>query len=205
METNRFDQETATWDESPRRVRLAKAVAEAIDRAVPLSREMNALDYGCGTGLLTLNLLPKVARITGADPSSGMLEVFRRKILEQNVEAVHTIHLRQEDLWRESGPYDLIASSMTLHHVEDPAALIGAFRSGMTPGGWLALADLDTEDGTFHAAEVSDVFYHGFDRTWLCACLAEAGFSDVSTRTAFEVRRNGRDYPIFLITGRAGG
>lgn len=200
VQTQRFDQEAATWDENPRRVRLAKAVAQTIAGRVPLSGAMDVLDFGCGTGLLTLKLQPSVGSITGADTSAGMLERLRQKVRDQALENVETILLRPEDGYALRGSYDLIVSSMTLHHVQDLASLFRQFREHLRPGGHLALADLDREDGTFHQ-EAGDVFHLGFERAGLRALLAEAGFVDLRDTTAFEIRRNGRDYPVFLVTG----
>ena len=53
---NRFEREAARWDAAPWRMALARSVAEAIQAQVPLSGTDAALDYGCGTGLLTLAL-----------------------------------------------------------------------------------------------------------------------------------------------------
>ena len=52
-----FDTAAATWDK-PQRVRLATEVAAAMATALPLSREWDAMDFGCGTGLVTLSLTP---------------------------------------------------------------------------------------------------------------------------------------------------
>jgi len=68
-----FDTAAATWDEEPRRVKLSEDMAAAIAGRVPLSKSMTAIDYGCGTGLLTLLIQPHVGRIIGADSSKGML------------------------------------------------------------------------------------------------------------------------------------
>jgi tRNA (cmo5U34)-methyltransferase len=200
-QTQRFDQEAATWDENPRRVRLAKAVAEIIALKVPLSGSMSVLDFGCGTGLLTLKLQPSVGTITGADTSPGMLEILRRKVLDQHLDTVDSFLLSPEDAYALAGTYDLIVSSMTLHHVQDLASLFRQFREHVRPGGRVALADLDKEDGSFHG-EASDVFHLGFDRHEIKTLLADAGFVDLEDTTAYEVRRNGRDYPVFLITAR---
>lgn len=62
-----FDKAAATWDEDPRRVKLAEDVAAAILREAVLSKDMDALDFGCGIGLVTLKLQPYVRSITGAD------------------------------------------------------------------------------------------------------------------------------------------
>lgn len=197
----RFDLEAATWDDNPRRVRLAKAVADAIIRRLPLTRAMDVLDFGCGTGLLTLNLLPHIRSITGADTSSEMLEMLRKKVEVHGLHHVDTLLLEPHEPLVPRKRYDLITSSMTLHHIQDLEALFHQFQACLGPGGRIALADLDKEDGTFHE-NVEDVHHLGFERNELLALLGHAGFEDLEATTAFEVRRNGRDYPVFLIVGR---
>ena len=203
-QTQRFDQEAATWDENPRRVRLAKAVAQTIAQRVPLSGAMDVLDFGCGTGLLTLKLQPLVGTITGADTSSGMLELLGGKVKELRLDTVAYHLLASDGCTALQGVYDLIVSNMTLHHVQDLAVLFRQFREHLRTGGYVALADLDQEDGTFHG-DAADVFHLGFQRSELKSLLASAGFSDLEDTTAFEIRRNGRDYPVFLVTGRRDG
>ena len=56
--TEHFDQAAATWDLADRRVTLARDVVAAIAAWVTLSKEQAALDFGCGTGLVTLALAP---------------------------------------------------------------------------------------------------------------------------------------------------
>ena len=58
---SRFDEAAAQWDNNPGRVDLARAVGEAIGRAIPFQAGWRVLDYGAGTGLLTLNLRPQEA------------------------------------------------------------------------------------------------------------------------------------------------
>ncbi len=204
-DTRRFDQVAATWDEDAGRVRLASAVADAIASQVGLAPTMDVLDFGCGTGLLTLALRPQVRSVTGADTSTGMLSVLERKVLEQGLESVTTQLLRSADGYAISGDYDLVVSSMTLHHVADLAALFARFREHLRPGGRIALADLDREDGTFHSADVTDVFHLGFERADLETLLSEGGFDELADTTAFVHHRAGRDYPVFLVSGRRRG
>ena len=77
---NEFDQKASQWDAKPVRVERAQAVAESIKARCPLSPHMTALEYGCGTGLLSFALQPYLGHITLADSSSGMLAVLRDKI-----------------------------------------------------------------------------------------------------------------------------
>ena len=75
-----FDSRAKDWDEVPGRAQRADAVAAAIREQVPLSRTMTALEYGCGTGLLSFALQAELGLITLADSSSGMLEVLGKKL-----------------------------------------------------------------------------------------------------------------------------
>jgi 2-polyprenyl-3-methyl-5-hydroxy-6-metoxy-1,4-benzoquinol methylase len=99
------------------------------------------------------------------------------------------------------GPYDLILSSMTLHHVQDVPALFRAFAAHLQPGGAVALADLDEEPGTFHDGH-GDVFHLGFKREAIREWLEAAGFMAVGVETAAVTRKADREYPIFLATAR---
>ena len=57
-ETERFDKAAATWEGEERRVLLASGVTEAIARRCALPADLDVLDFGCGTGLVSLGLLP---------------------------------------------------------------------------------------------------------------------------------------------------
>jgi len=207
-EKRNFDSVATTWDDEPRRVKLAREVADAVIGATKPTREMDALDFGCGTGLLTLSLQPHVRNITGLDSSGGMLEILERKVEEQGLANLHTLFLDIEKGERPSERFHLIASAMTLHHVRDTAGLLRIFFDLLHPGGALCLADLDREDGTFHD-DPTGVVHFGFDRLEIMGMLAEAGFERVSAVTAAMIHKSSpqrtRDYPVFLISGRKPG
>jgi tRNA (cmo5U34)-methyltransferase len=201
-----FNEAASSWDEEPRRVRLAAEVAEAVKKEAAVSGEMNVLDYGCGTGLVTLCLQPLVRSITGADTSDGMLEILRRKVAGRGLTNVITVLL---DPGRESFPaesFGLVVSSMTLHHVEDVGKLLEDFYRILLPGGVLAVADLDEEDGSFHGHGLS-VSHSGFDRDLMRGMLEEAGFREIRAVTAATIekpdaRDTVRTYTVFLMTAR---
>ncbi len=203
-----FDQAAASWDQEPRRVRLAQEVDQAIAQAVPLSPAMDVLDFGCGTGLLSLNLQPQVGRVTGADTSSGMLQALEAKVAAQGLGNVATLLLDGQGQAALPGPYDLIVSNMTLHHVEDVPGLLTRLAAALKPGGWLALADLDPDEGQFHP-DPTGVFHNGFERAWLGRQMRAVGLEGIQERTAASMRkpaRDGapRDFSIFLLTGQRG-
>ncbi|MDD2701612.1 MAG: class I SAM-dependent methyltransferase [Sideroxydans sp.] len=200
-----FESVAARWDSNPGRVRIANEVASAIKREVALSAQMEVLDYGSGTGLLSLQLLPQVASVCGADSSPAMLEVMANKIASQKLSNATTQFVDFENGAHATGSYDLIVSSMVTHHVPDTAALFAEWFRLLNPGGQVAFADLDTEDGAFHG-DNTGVFHLGFDRAHLKELLLAAGFAEVRDSTATsvskEVEGQQREFPIFLIVAR---
>jgi ubiquinone/menaquinone biosynthesis C-methylase UbiE len=168
---------------------------------------MDVLDYGCGTGLLGLFLLPHVRSVTGADSSSGMLQVLKDKIRSGGLQQmrVETLDLGQDPV--PDARYHLIVAGMVMHHVRQTDALLMAFFRMLLPGGFLAIADLDAEPGTFHAPEVAEnVYHHGFDRRELMDHFRRLGLVDVKDVTAHVIRKavsdgEVREFPVFLIVG----
>lgn len=199
--TNPFDDRARTWDDDPHRGRLAADVFAALARAVPLRPDMAALDVGAGTGLLTLALAPRVRRVVAIDSSAGMLDVLRRKAQAADVRNVVLLQTDVATGPLPPGPYDLVASAMTLHHVADVEALFRKFYALLAPGGFLALADLEAEDGSFHA-DSADIPHFGFERAALARQLAAAGFADVRFTSAARIEKRSREYAVFLAAAR---
>ena len=201
-----FNKAAATWDEQPQRVKLAGDIADAILREVEITSDMNVLDFGCGTGLLTLRLQPFVRTIIGADSSQGMLDLFNAKIAAAELDNICSMYCDLEKGDKLKGKYHLIVSSMTLHHVKEIEPLLSAFHDAMISGGVLCLADLDAEAGQFHD-DNTGVFHFGFDRVALRADLHKAGFVDVRDLTAAAIVKPAgdgasRNFPVFLVTAR---
>ena len=203
--TSRFDEAAAQWDSNPVRVELARAVGSGIERAVALESHWRVLDYGAGTGLLTLCLQPKVGSILAMDSSPGMLETLSRKLAGARI---GNVRITQWDLenqpFTETG-FDLVVSSMTLHHLRNVPLVLGRLAEVLKPGGWIAVADLAVEDGSFHG-EADDVFHHGFGRERIAGWLSDAGLAGVKVRNAHTITKptstgEPRAYGVFLATG----
>jgi 2-polyprenyl-3-methyl-5-hydroxy-6-metoxy-1,4-benzoquinol methylase len=206
VERRDFDKEAATWDEVPTRVKLANDIAAAISEEIVLTSNMDVLDFGCGTGLLTLQLQPVVHSITGVDSSQGMIDVLKAKIDKKNLPNVRTQYIDTDTGDILKGSYHLIVTSMTLHHVKEIRPLFDQFHGIVAPSGYLCIADLDIDDGKFHGNN-NGVFHFGFDRAVLRQDFTEAGFRDIRDRTAAEVMKPVSDggvqpFSVFLMTGR---
>ncbi len=197
-----FDERARDWD-TPERRGWAEAVAEAIRESVTLAPAMRAIDVGAGTGLLGITLAGDVGEMVLAEPSEGMLAVVREKLAAGGPPNVTAVRFELMAGPPPGDPYDLAISLLVLHHLADTRAALSAIRQLLRPGALLALADLDAEDGSFHDPEAEGIHHLGFERAALLEMTRAAGFTDVEIRTASEIERDGRRYPVFLLVARS--
>lgn len=198
-----FDERARDWD-TPERIARAAAVATSIREAVDLRPADRLIDVGAGTGLLGLGFVDDVAEIVLSDPSAGMIEVASEKVAAAGLGSIRAV---RHDLLADPAPaerFDIAVSLLVLHHIADTRSALAAIRELLVPGGRIALADLDTEDGSFHSADAEGIFHLGFDRAEIADLARAVGFADVATRTATMIDNDGpgRSYPVFLLTGR---
>lgn len=214
-----FDEAARNWDSEERRVVRAKAVAERLVPVLEPSRGKNAMDFGCGTGLLGFFLRDFFAGIDLVDPSEGMIEVLRGKIEADDERrrssgaapgaAMRPLRGTLESMPDRLGPYDAVFSMLALHHIRDTEGTLRGLRSVLAPGGLLALVDLDTEDGSYHLEYDDFSGYNGFDRGALSALAEDAGFAKPAFQTIYVERRNRgegiKEYPLFVMSASAAG
>lgn len=198
-----FDERAKDWDSDPAKIERARSVADAVRKTIPLSAEMDALEYGCGTGLLSFALQSDLGRITLADVSQGMLDVLSEKISEAGVKNMNPVRL---DLLVDPLPaekFSLTYSLMTLHHIHDVENILRKFYELLKPNGYLLAADLDKEDGSFHINDGHQDVHNGFERGELKKMVEAAGFGKVAFSTAYVIRRKventEKEFPVFLM------
>lgn len=202
-----FNARAAAWDDNPGRRALAGDIAAAMERAGIFKEPVaDALDFGCGTGLLTLELARRCERVTGLDTSPGMLARLDAKIEAAGLDNVATILADIGAGDPLPGSYDVIGSAMALHHVEELAPVFTRLFKAGNKGARLALADLDSEGGAFHE-DNAGVFHCGFDRLELADMLAGCGFTGIDAVTAATIERPAKDgsvrpFTVFLMTAR---
>ena len=201
MTTDHFAQKAGTYEQNPKRVENVDNISNAILSTISLNPAMHIMDFGSGTGLLLERIAPHVAKITAVDVSKAMIEQLNGKLhrlpcavemLEVDLETAHLDH-----------KFDGIISSMTLHHIRDIPAIFKKFHDLLKPGGFIALADLDSEDGSFHTPGTEGVHHHGFDRDALASVAQDAGFNHIQMTTASVLDRPNGAYPVFLLTATA--
>ena len=205
--TDYFEKAAVIWDKDPGRVQMAQAIADAIITALKPNGKELVMDYGTGTGNIALRIVPHVHRIIAVDSSKGMLDVLQEKLSHDRIS---TVEIREWSIGQDPAllpHFDIIVSSMTMHHVRDTAGAAWAFYSMLIPGGRIAIADLDLDNGEFH--ETPGITEHdGIDRKYLQQVFEKAGFDSVRFLEAATIQKTSshtgklRDFTIFLMTAQ---
>ena len=134
--TNEFDEKAMAWDDDPQHAKRAQTIAKAIGKEIPFAPSLTAMEYGCGTGLLSFPLRDRFSTITLIDSSKGMLEVLKEKITRSgatNMEALNVDLLESPNSL--SKTFSVIYSAMVLHHIDDIGKMLSTWHSLLTNPG----------------------------------------------------------------------
>lgn len=186
--TEKFQMMAHQYDTADRIVN-AKLSADMIREAFDAkeSKGKNAMDFGCGTGLVGLTLLDVFDSMTFLDTSSNMLEIVAKKV-EANMDGAFSdqnrIKLLCVDLEADNaieGSWDVIFMVQVLLHVSDPMALLAKLYRHISPSGKLIIIDFDENE-----AVKSDLVHAGFNQTVLAKGLEHLGFKGITSKTFYE-------------------
>jgi tRNA (cmo5U34)-methyltransferase len=203
MHDNRFDQIAGLWDKDEQRVRMAENIAEEMIRNLELQKDHVLLDYGTGTGIIALKLQPYVKKVIAIDSSQGMLDTLSIKLTKNEITNTEILKGSVEDKTFHFPAVDVIVSSMVLHHIKDIKAAAKAFWDALKPNGQIAIADLDEDNGEFHA-DPNAAMHNGFNHAKLQNIFLNAGFKSIRFREAYTVKKQsakGKEsvFKIFLM------
>lgn len=195
---SRFDSRAKDWDKKQSSLDKSKACILHLKEKIDFKNIKSILDYGCGTGLIAFDLVKEDNKVLGFDNSNGMIEEFNKKAKEKNLNNIsakkHNILV--DDLEEDS--FDLIVTSMSLHHIEDISIFLNKSFKALKKGGYLCINDLDKEDGSFHAKHNNEGVYHfGFSKDELISSSQKIGFSDFIFDIVYTYERDNGNFPIF--------
>ena len=168
-----FNHKAETFD-SPKNIFLANLVCQAVEKQIDLLSDKEILDFGGGTGLLTLPLAKQAKSVTLVDISEKMLEQARLKAEQQDIK---NIQFLEQDLLKNpmEQEFDLIVVSRVLHHMPDLDEALSLFHQHLKEDGQLLLADFTKTEAN----------HHGFDLAELEKQLIEHGFSSVHSQILY--------------------
>lgn len=168
-----FNHKAETFD-SPKNIFLANLVCQAVEKQIDLLSDKEILDFGGGTGLLTLPLAKQAKSVTLVDISEKMLDQARLKAEQQDIKNIQFLEqdLLEKPLEKE---FDLIIVCRVLHHMPDVDVALSLFHQYLREDGQLLIADFTKTEAN----------HHGFDLAELEKQLIEHGFSSVHSQTLY--------------------
>ncbi len=198
---NHFDQVASSWDMNRMHHERTNAIATAMIKAGVFRPGQRGLEFGAGTGLLSIALKDYFETIQLLDSSPEMVRVTQEKLDTQGIQHLTPICLDLETADFTQGFFDVLFSQMAVHHAGNIRLLLEKFHALLNPGGQLFIADLYAEDGSFH--EGAPGVHHGFDPEELAVWCAAAGYINMQHQTVFTMHKTAADgslktFPVFL-------
>ena len=200
-----FDNDAMTWD-TDKRIDRARIIANKISNSSGFNENYSVMEFGCGTGLVSFNLYKKYRSIALVDSSKGMIDILNLKIKKYQATNMVAYHL---DITNENlldMKFDVIYTSMVLHHIQDTKAIIQRLYELLNKDGFLCIVDLDEEDGSFHKNNPEFDGHNGFNQDALKNTLRSCGFKDIESDNFYydekTIESEKVKYSLFLMKGR---
>ena len=177
MSGDSWDDHADGWDDDPAaraysRAAYASLVQDLEQRGRSLD-QMRVLDFGCGTGLLTEQLVDQAGSVHGVDISPKMLAVLDAKAVRLGWTNVTTSTTMPPD-----GAWDLTVCSSVCSFLDDYPGTVSQIAAQLNPGGAFIQWDWEAAPGDEG---------HGLTRTQIDQALRSAGLVDIDVRTAFSI------------------
>jgi len=172
-------------------------VGAAIERVAPGRRFARAADLGCGTGLLGVELRPRIDHLDGVDLSPAMLAQARDRGVYDDLHERDIVDF----LATASTQFHLVTASDTLNYFGELAPVFEGAAAALVTGGLLAFTlERGDAQGGFRL-QPSGRFVH--DEHWVIESLAVAGFSSLTVDHAALRREGGADVPGLIVVAVA--
>lgn len=156
-------------------------VAALLDSAQLCTEDSTILDVGCGTGSLAIaaaRRTGRMAKVFGLDASEQMLKLAIRKAQRMAV-CVTFIHGTVEALPFEDASFDLVFSTLMLHHLPRPARIACAYeaRRVLRPSGRFVVSDFETPARAAKGLLAHVHRHGGVPQKEICSMLRDTGFA----------------------------
>ena len=200
-----FNDYAKTWD-TDERIRRAATIANEISNSICINENLSAMEFGCGTGLVSFNLYDRFKSITLVDSSKGMIDILNSKIDKYEVTNMIAYNLDISNKDSLNMKFDVIYNSMVLHHIHDTINIMNKFEQLLNKDGYLCIVDLDEEDGSFHKNDPDFDGHNGFNQAKLQEALIKSGFRDIESNTFFRgekiIDNEKIKYSLFIMKAR---
>jgi ubiquinone/menaquinone biosynthesis C-methylase UbiE len=193
--TDKFEMIADIYD-TPERVQIAKVSSVAICECLVDAKSKNAIDFGCGTGLVGMNLLNNFKSIMFLDTSQNMINQMKKKISGSNIQNADTLCFDFEKEGRSDLHADYIFMAQVLLHINDGELVLSKLYDVLNVGGHLLIVDFDKNEKI-----VSDMVHNGFDQVKLTDIMTKIGYRDIQSKTFYNGSKifMGHDASLFIL------
>lgn len=174
-----FNRVASQYD-TPERSEIAKITAKEIQKHIVNGKDKTAIDYGCGTGLVGMELVNDFETILFADASQNMVDVVKEKIEKAEIKNAKTLFLDSEEVSNIDIQVDYIFLVQVLLHVQDIQPLLSNLYKLLRPSGHLVIIDFD-----YNKKVHSDKVHNGFKQQDLVQLMEKIGFVESKAKTFY--------------------
>lgn len=188
---NRYD--------TPERIKIAKITSGAIREYIVNGKDKNAIDFGCGTGLIGMNLLNDFHYMTFLDTSQNMLEQIKQKITDCDIRNADTLCFDFETEFRSDIHADYVFMAQVLLHINDVEPVLSRLYEVLNPDGHLLIVDFNKNEEI-----ISDKVHNGFDQKELTELMIKIGFREVKSKTFYNGNKifMNQDASLFILDSK---
>ena len=196
--TDKFDSVANSYD-NPERHHIAMVASDAIKEYLGDTRSKSAIDFGCGTGLVGMNLVNEFESLLFMDTSENMLDIVKKKITDVGALNARTLCFDFESSSQPDLRADYIFMAQVLLHIQDYEAVLAKLHAVLNDEGHLLIVDFNKNDKV-----VSELVHNGFDQEQLKALMLKIGFKDIRSKTIYSGTKlfMNQDASLFIMDGK---
>ncbi len=148
------------YNDEHKKFRDFKAETDDIIDKLKISSDDVIIDFGCGTGEISLNLAKYCKKVICVDISNSMLDILNQNAEKMNIKNIETHHAGFLSYKHEGDKIDKIVSKVALHHLPDFWKSVALLKMAdiLKTGGKLYLFDvIFTFDPTEHEKSLENL------------------------------------------------
>lgn len=163
--------------DTPERIKIAKITSNAIREYIVNGKDKSAIDFGCGTGLIGMNLFNDFHCMIFLDTSQNMIEQVKQKIADSNIKNADTLCFDFETAFRSDIHADCVFMAQVLLHINDVELVLSRLYEILNSEGHLLIVDFDKNEEI-----ISDKVHNGFDQEKLIDLMTKIGFKEIKSK-----------------------
>lgn len=152
------------------------------------------LDYGCGTGITTIELAKNVERVYAIDTSQNMINIAKGKSTRKDISNIEYFNADIYDMRLNAGYFDAVMAFNVLYFIRDIEDTLKRINYLLKPEGlFISVTDCLGEDKDMAACKEAEspkteaiIFEREYTMVELEDLIRENGFSVVETRNLYD-------------------